>query len=453
MPCVTPPALRVWTTVAVVVAFAAGAPPPDRAVAVTFGAPARIADHVYQPSGASVAMTDHGEALVVWTAAGRRSNTRHVALATRPVGARRWRAARTLSPRGDAFSPQLRTNGRGDAVVAWTRRPPRRNIWFTEIAVRSPHGRWTRPHRVPDRNIGDLGVAVTPAGEAVAVWYARGPGGEVVRSAARSRGGRWSAPVTLGAANALGVSLGVATGADGSAAAAWIAEPTAGTRAVDVAVRSPDGAWSKPQQVTATDEEANLADPQVCVLAGGRLVAMWQRLLPIAAEANLPGIEAVTRSADGSWTPPQRLVGAVPGTALGAVLAGAGDHALIAWTDVQLGAEDLGPSFVRSADLSPDGSWSLSKAISAKGDEVSWPGATVTAAGHAYAVWNVYPGRGSYVQVASRRPGAPWSSPQTLSPRRPTAWAEYPLLAAAADGRVVVVWHSRGTMLEAVVGR
>ena len=99
-------------------------------------------------------------------------------------------------------------------------------------------------------------VAVDGAGTAIAVWtHDVGEWSSVVRAATRPRGGRWSAPVTLRAADEAAIELRVAAAPSGAAAAIWVASG-AGGHAVHVATKPAGGPWEAPVAIARPDHGA-----------------------------------------------------------------------------------------------------------------------------------------------------------------------------------------------------
>jgi len=128
------------------------------------------------------------------------------------------------------------------------------------------------------------GIAVTPAGDALAVWrIADGASFSTFYSSARPAGGAWGAPQQIVAGNFGGIEFALSDA--GEAVAAWTS-----TAGVQASIRPAGGAWGAPTTLTAqADRSAHVA-----MSAGGdAVVTSWDP--PV-------WMRAFYRPAGGSWS-------------------------------------------------------------------------------------------------------------------------------------------------------
>ena len=160
----------------------------------------RPAGGVWQPAQNASALGGHasdpqvvfdaaGNALAVWT----RSNGTNeiVQAAWRPVGGS-WQAADNLSAVGqDAAYPQVAVNGAGTAVVVWERWNGTNVI--VQGALRPTAGPWQVAQDLSPAggNASNAQVALSGAGDAVAVWSHQILADTTVQGAKRPAGGAW----------------------------------------------------------------------------------------------------------------------------------------------------------------------------------------------------------------------------------------------------------------------
>lgn len=327
------------------------------------------------------------------------------------------------TPGGDAESPRVAVDRRGDAVAVWARSHGRREV--VESAARPAGGVWSRPVRLSAGGDAEFPqVALDRAGDAVAIWQEARGASETIESAARPAGGAWSRPVDLSVPGRVEAPE-VAVDSAGEAVAVWV--HSHGDRyVIQSAARPVGGAWSAPADLAMA--AADTRRPQVAVDEAGDAVAVWQQ-----ARGDNDAILAVTRPAGGAWSAP-------------AVLSALGQNA----RGPQVALDQYGDAvavwqrsngrhlIVQSAMLPAHGSWSRPVNLSAPGRSASGAQVAVDSAGDAVAVWSRSEGSRRVVQSATL--DRSWSRPVDLSR---TGLAYAPQVAVDPDGNAVAVWTRR----------
>lgn len=362
--------------------------------------------------GPQLAVNAAGTAVAVWQRNDKRSDGFVVQAAVRPAGGA-WQKPVDLSPGGSrrlaagvgrrrfaAASrdplPQVAIDRRGNAVVVWEHY--RNGAAVVQAVTRPAGGAWRAPvdladtssdrdldHALPD-------VAISPGGNAVAVWVSAvklgyGP----VQSATRRAGGRWQAPTTISTSRrAFGARVTV--DARDVATAIW----TSGA-SVQSARRKADGRWRAPVAVfTGRHPSA----PDVAVDARGDAVAIWG-----SSTADKGIVQAAVRPAAGRWHRPVEISDSARGDyAGGANLAvGARGDAAVVWSVPDYDEsqdDDQSPEAIVLAAVRPAGEdWRAPVKLNEPSDFPSDPRVEVGANGEVVAVWK---GRMGIVQAAAR---------------------------------------------------
>ncbi|HEX2392550.1 MAG TPA: hypothetical protein VHI77_06500 [Solirubrobacterales bacterium] len=340
----------------------------------------------------------------------------------------------------------------GGAVAVWAVDLPDGEA--IQSASREPEGVWSAPVELTlvsgtsSFSSSRPKVAITAAGEAVAVWVAGDSNHGVVESASRPRGGVWSTPVTLSGGSALSNHPEIAINDSGEAVVVWHAEQVhgrgyVGRGFVASASRSSSGAWSAPEAIDM--ERAFTAPrPMVSINSAGEAVAVWERESRSGAATAL---RSAARPPDGVWSAPVTLsrrrgdhVSRSPEIAID----DAGE-AVAVWegcTDVRLGFVP-DSNFVRSASRSPDGRWSPPRRVSASPDGNlqgrPFPHLAVNATGDAVVVWQDFGDHGPTIMGASRLAQRDWARPKRIS-RRSWGVVMGPDVGIDAAGEARVVW-------------
>jgi PKD domain len=146
-----------------------------------------------------------------------------VEAAVRPASQGRWSPARQLSDdTGDAVSPQLAVDSRGDAVAVWARSDG--NSWVVQSAQRRAEKSWDPPATLSSssRDAVAPAVALDPRGNALAVWTRSNGANSFVRSSyCPSRTGVWSPARSISAPGGDAVAPAVAMDGRGNGTIVW----------------------------------------------------------------------------------------------------------------------------------------------------------------------------------------------------------------------------------------
>lgn len=247
-----------------------------------------------------VAIDEEGEAVAVWTRAGENGLFVVEASSSRRGGA--WSQSVPLSTSADNnFDPEVAVDPEGEAVAVWTRVLSGSNE-IVEGATRPAGGSWpAQPTQLsaPTSLSIEPQVAISPEGEAVAIWATLDAGQHhIIESASRLFAHSWSSPSPVSAPGKSGFEPQIATGPEGEAVAIW--EEDDGGATIETSSRPVFGNW--PQQTTRLSPVGtNSFAPEIAVPADGHAVAIWER----ERESQNIVIESASRDAEGLWPQPQ----------------------------------------------------------------------------------------------------------------------------------------------------
>jgi hypothetical protein len=351
-----------------------------------------------------------------------------------------WQPPVALSEAGlNAIEPRVAVSPGGEAVAVWS-------LFVTDYrgvqaASRPAGGAWTAPSTLAfPADLGDeagpANVAVDAAGNAVAGWGERANSDGSLRAAVRPAGGAWSAPETVSGVQRTPI-LGM--DAAGNAVALWI------TDGIRVAVRPVGGVWSAPETLPGSSPQDTFpAGVRVAVTPSGTIVAAWSLLRNVAQPAGTApaGFQVAVRPAGGAWGPPERLseVGSDPEVSVDAA-----GNAVVVWAE----------SGIRAATRPAGGAWSAFQPLAEAG---TVPDVGVDAGGNTVAVWHrpfftVDPNSGVVtslfrIEAATRAAGGAWSAPTILS--EPAPLVSGAQVGVNAGGDAVAVWHRTVDAIERV---
>lgn len=286
------------------------------------------------------------------------------------VGFVRYRAG-TWSP-VPSFSEPVRDLGTlmgamapdGSATFVWpSGDAPDLNVVNLHVQTLGVDGIWSAIATVGDASVGwwqepTLPVPVIASNDAMSIlaWSRIDPGGgdTLIWSNERSAGAGWAQPSAVSADHLAGTPC-LTVDVDGSASLAWVSLPAGGPRRLQTAVRGDDG-WHAPQtvdQAMAADTTFDLGapDPQIGTSPTGERTMVYARTTP-AGSALL-----IATSRDGiTWTT-QVVAGLAPASAFSVTGNGNGGLFVI-W------ASAPGPG-VEAMTYSPAGGWSPVTALAA----------------------------------------------------------------------------------------
>jgi hypothetical protein len=252
-----------------------------------------------------VAIDPRGLVTAVWLLERDGGNRSVVQSATRSVDGV-WSAPVNLSPvKQDACSPQVALDPQGGATVIWEEK----KIGAVQSATRSPDGSWSAPVNLSGAGKWVYGpqVAVDSQGNATAVWESSSTKGTLIQSATRPVGGSWLAPVNLSKPAHQAEEAHVAVSPQGEATAIW-ARSNGMDLVVQGATRPAGGGWSAPVDISAHHGQGGFY-PRLVVDSKGDATAVWKGY--DRYRHNL-AIQAATRRLGGGWSAPTDVSNRVP---------------------------------------------------------------------------------------------------------------------------------------------
>ena len=271
-------------------------------------------------------------------------------------------------------------------------------------------------------------VAVTPQGDAIAVWTADG----VAQSSWLPAGGQWSAPVDLSDPSDFTQETYVAVDAAGNATVVW--RQVTGPGVVIMArSRTAAGVWDDPQPLSGV----GAFRPTVAVDPQGSATVAWYQDVPMSVD-NI--VWAARRPAGGTWQAAQMMSAAGP--VVDPSLAADAGIVALAWKD-----STSGVGVIRASVRSATGVWSADVSLSAPGEHADGPQAVVDPSGIVTVGWRRDNGAHYVVQAATRSSAGGWGPVQDLSDAAEGSAA--PDLGVAGDGAVTAAW--RTTVVAATV--
>ncbi len=361
-----------------------------------------------------------------------------------------WLPPTDLSAPGkDAAGPSVAVAASGETVAVWARRDAGTNF-TVQAATRSPGSAFSAPIDLSTTSF-DADVAMTPGGEAVAVWrkFDVASGKYLIQAATRSPGGAFSGPIpiSVSAAAAQPQGLRVAASPSGVAAVAWVQKDLGSAIDPDqfsvlVSVRAAGGGFSAPTMVSTSppSTETEAASPRLAIDAGGAVTVVWTY-----DDGTDSLIEGATMIPGSGFSVPLPL--SEPGGDAGspAIAAAANGSLVAAWTRSN-GSENV----VEAATGSAGGGFSSPSPLSAPGEDAGSPATAMSAAGEARVAWIRSNGSDYLVESATGFAAASFSAPVKLSSLGISAFD--PALAVEPGGGAAVVWKRSNGGSELVEG-
>jgi hypothetical protein len=289
---------------------------------------------------------------------------------------------------------------------------------------------WSEPvtFGAAGRYPGPTQVAVTPAGEAIAVWEGGQPRG--IQFAAWRPGLGWSRAQALASRG----SEPQIAAAGPKAVVVWsdtIKAQSGEASVVFASTRLRGGRWSEPENISAEKRwrfEPEADAPQIAITTRGEAIAMWTA--GDEGHSTTPFIRAATQSPRGSWSAPVGLRGSIEGEEpqLEVTPGGEGVAVWHAYYNEESGLE--------TATRPVGGKWTYVKRLANPGAFPN-PKLAMTPSGEAIATWEFELGGG--FQVAARRPGQRWGEVRTFTP--PDGGRYYDPRIVTKPGRPALTWR------------
>lgn len=336
-----------------------------------------------------------GKAVIVWMdTIETRFGEARVIFAASSLRGQRWSRPRNISAEKrwrsepDGAEPQVAITPAGKAIVVWSaNNEGHSTVSFIASATQAAAGtRWTAPVGIPGSFEGEAPqVAITPEGEAVAIWGASYNEESTIAVSSRPANGPWKGAWWLATPGPFPQPL-LALTSKGEAIGAWVKEPEGGLEAtVQVTTRTPGGKW----RVKSLAPKDYGVVPQIVTEPGGRATVFWAKITSpdeatVVASTHVPGA---------GWRKP-----------------------------VSVANQGLQLTFVSESPIA------------------------VTPQGESIAIWmaDTSPEEPTTVLSSSRRRGQPWTAPTAIStsPVGPLYGASDLRLAIAPSGEAVAVWRS-----------
>lgn len=378
--------------------------------------------------GADVAFDHGGNGFAVWAQFDGSVRSIWLALYDPAIGAWRLPGSQLSSIGQDTMAPRVGVDGAGNATVVWVREASG-TYYLESRRYATATGTWSPPAAIATVGVGGAGpdLAVTPAGDAIAVWTSIAsvtPFVMDVQAARYAAGtGQWSAAAPISAPGETAFFARVAVTPAGDAVAAWSQEVSDTTEAI-VAARfaASSSSWTAPTTLSAAAEFAEHAT--TAIDSSGNAVVAWARASSIEVARFDTGAS--------TWSPALTMSSgpSVDGPAL--VSDGSG-NATAVWRLMS------GVVETRRYDASQS-AWLATQAI-AGAAAVGEPAATVDSAGNVVAFWpRASIGGGTGEGARFVRAAGAWTAPQAVA----TPGGAPSLIEMAADGagNVGVVWNT-----------
>ncbi len=284
-----------------------------RPAAGTWQAPVAISESSLEGSEPAVAISAGGEATAVWQSSNGASKT--ITAASRPAGGA-WSAPVKVSSSGNETSPAIAVNANGGAVAAWIS-----NGNDIAGAARRVGSKWAAPSYVPytEWQPSAPRVGLDMVGDAVALWGSYHDSEAEIRTAVLPSGKGWKPAVALSSTGGEALADGLALSEAGEAVALWtVGSP--GAEVIQTATMSSPGGWSAPAPLTGP--EKHIGEAVLATGPAGDQLLDWNS----GSSATATVVHLRARPAGGGWLAPLNLSGAGESAVIGgAALDGAGN--------------------------------------------------------------------------------------------------------------------------------
>ncbi len=235
----------------------------------------------YEGEAPQVATTPAGEAVAIWGASYNEESK--IAVSSRPPKGP-WRGAGQLATPGTFPQPQLAVTSKGEAIGAWTKELVEGAEGKVQVTTRTPGGKWRVKTLDPQGYGTGPSIVAEPGGRATVLWVKSAPfsfeEGTVVAST-HAPGSAWSEPRSV-AAEGLplpGVEKSpIAVTRAGESIAVWEADNSSGEGTTILSSsRRRRQAWSEPTQVFTSPPGplSGAYDLQLALAPDGKAFAVW----------------------------------------------------------------------------------------------------------------------------------------------------------------------------------
>lgn len=341
-----------------------------------------------------------------------------------------WSAPVTLAnPIPPAYvlnSPVVAINSSGAQAAAWVSQD---NDLMLQVAAQDAGGSWSAAQTLTPAsgvNAADPSVAISPLGNAVAIWDVYASPNLLVQASARQPQGSWSAVATLTSPAYSSTVPKVGMDGSGNAVAIWLQRSPSGASAIETANLPASGSWTAPATISTPGVSAT--NPTLAVNSSGDAIAGWQT-------GN--GQILVAERKAGVWGAPISIAPAAFRQGFANVALNDQGDAAVAWT---------GRGTALVATRAAGGTWTAPLTIS-KQSEGGSARIALDNYGNAVMIFSlVQYASGGYVypvEAVSRPAGGSWGGPILVSAA--SDYASSPNLIATPAGTFVAGWIDDNT--------
>lgn len=325
-------------------------------------------------------------------------------------------------------TPTAAVDPGGTATAVWGQGSPAR----IEASRRAPGSDWQGPDNVDQRSSGgasQVEVAVDPNGNVIAVWAMGGIRGDIW-SSRYTTGGGWSEAELIEVDDTGSAGRPhVAVTPDGNALAVWMQSD--GTRDNIWANRfTPQAGW-RGAELIETDNVGDAEDPRVATDPSGNAMAVWSQ-----SDATGQGIRANRFTPQMGWGNAEVLeTGRVGPAVTPQVGMDADGHAIAVWHQSDL----FFRTDIWSKRFTPGAGWGSGQRVETRDSVATNPQIAVAPDGHAVAVWEQMGTMYKDVWGNHFTPETGWGT-QSLLEISNAGDASRPRVATDATGNAIAVW-------------
>jgi hypothetical protein len=230
-----------------------------------------------QTSNPKIAVASNGNAIAVWEQAGVSGD---FDIYARFYNSGVWESLLRIENNGayDDTAPQIAIDSASNALVVWqhytSNSPPLSDIWANRF---TQAGGWQTPQLLEAdvRTAGNAQIAMTPDGDAIAVW-AQGnypSSSDVFANRFTPSSNSWGLPEAVDSATIYSQAENIAIGNDGSAIAVWKKTDSTGTY-IWANRYIPGTGWGAAEQISDISG-AMFGSPQVAIDPAGNTITVW----------------------------------------------------------------------------------------------------------------------------------------------------------------------------------
>ena len=344
-----------------------------------------------------------------------------------------WSTPVNLSSSGeDARDPQVVVDSTGLAIAVWGR--ANGSYQIIQSSTRSSGGNWSAAVDVSNPFTSSWHYAFHPqitvdsSGLATAIWvsYDDTDSVSIIQSSRLPRGGSWSIPENLSAADGFASDPKLTVNSTGLVTAIWITSDDSDNIIIQSSTSQSGGDWSEPVDTVLTGDRVE--GPQVVADSSGLVTAIWTSL-------NFVGDTKVVQSSklpvNGVWSIPVNLSGVGVEARYPQVAVDSTGLITAIWS---------GDGIIQSRTSQGVGDWSTSTADLIEIGQVAYsPQVVADSSGLVTAIWQRDNGTHYIIQSSTRPSGGAWSEPVDLSEIGQSATNPY--ITVDSSGLVTAIWQ------------